>query len=127
MAICGFVRHVVRLQRTGEHPLLIVPPIHDRREVSGLRKAAPGNVVQCPLLDGGYLDEGVCYDFQAAAQGAGGQGYREGMLQKYASKFEGHPVDLMRKCLRHQITLVSAGGYPANYLSDLQEALKDLD
>jgi hypothetical protein len=120
------VRQVGRLDEAEEHHLLIVPPIHDRREVSGSRKAAPGCVVQCPLLNDGYLDEADCYDFQAAAQGAGGKPYREGTFQKYASKFAGHPVDLMRKCLHHQITLVSAGEYPANYLTDLQDALQDL-
>ncbi len=109
-----------------EHHLLIVPPIHDRREVSGSRKASPGCVVECPLLDGGYLDEAICYDFQAAAREEGGKPYREVTLQMYASRFKGHPVDLMRKCLHHQITLVSAGNYPAHYLTCLRDALKDL-
>ena len=126
LAVCGLVLQFGGRDEQEEHHLLIVPPIKDRREVSGSRKAAPGCVVECPLLNGGYLDEAICYDFQAAAQGAGGKAYREGTLQKYAPRFEGHPVDLMRKCLHHQIALVSAGDYPGSYLANLQDALKGL-
>ncbi|MBY0564503.1 MAG: hypothetical protein K2P58_09975 [Hyphomonadaceae bacterium] len=106
--------------------MLIVPPLINCRDIDGgSKKAANDVVVMCPLA-GGPLGEGHCYDFQAYAQGNGPDAWREPTAQEYEHRFRGSAAELARRCILHQIEIVSAGDYAAHYLDALKKRLDEI-
>lgn len=106
--------------------MLIVPPLHKRRDVIKSKKATNDTVVLCPLAENAPLVEGKCYDFQAVAQGLDPDEYQKQALQQFSVFFGGHPINLMRACLAHQLEIAEAENYGNDVLTQLKNRISEL-